>query len=192
MVDERNDHLNRLNDIAEQRQFGVMFHRAGVQRDGYARQWLQHATQKPMLEYLRNHHFYRELWRIDSDKQYVTRTFGRFWQTVEQQKLCLSTRSQMVRYLRATLNGVILESLRSSTQQVEMSEYADTTRRGHTLWSIIQNVLPDERERRVAYLLYHCGLKPEEIVRTCPQEFNDVQEIHRVRCVVIEKMRTYL
>ncbi len=58
--------------------------------------------------------------------------------------------------------------------------------------ALSRSVLSDERERRVAYLLYHCGLKPVEIVRTYPQEFNDVQEIHHVRRVVIEKMRTFL
>lgn len=192
MFDERNDHPNRLNDSAEERQFGVMVHRAVAQRDRYARQWLQHVTQKPLLESLRNHPFYQKLQSTGSDKEYVTRTFERFWQRVDQQKLQWSTRSQMLRYLQATLNGVILETLRSTTQQVEEPIDAETPTYGHTVWSIIQDVLLDERERRVAYLLYHCGLKPAEIVRTCPQEFNDVQEIHRLRCVVIEKMRAYL
>jgi hypothetical protein len=49
------------------------------------------------------------------------------------------------------------------------------------LWEVIASLLPDERTRRVAYLLFHCGLKPREIVHFCPEEFSDVQEIDRRR-----------
>ena len=192
MIDERNDHPKRLTDIAEKRQFVAMCRRAVLQRDRYARKWIQRATQKPLLECLHNHPFYRELQYRGSDEQYVMQTCECFWQRVDERKLWLSTRSQMLRYLQATLNGVILEALRSTIQQKEVPVHAETYPRGHTLWNIIQDMLPDERERRVAYLLYHCGLKPAEILRTCPQEFNDVQDIHRVRCVVIEKMGAYL
>ena len=192
MIDERNDHPNRLTDIAEKRQFVAMCRRAVLQRDRHARKWIQRATQKPLLEYLHNHTFYLELQHTGSDERYMMQTCERFWQRVDERKLWLSSRSQILRYLQATLNGVILESLRSTTQQKEVLVHAETFLHEHILWSIIEDVLPDERERRVAYLLYHCGLKPVEILRTCPQEFNDVQEIHRVRCVVIEKMQAYL
>ena len=192
MIDERNNHLNKFTGATEKRQFVVMCHRAVLQCDRYARKWLQRATQKPLLESLRNHPFYRELQCIDSDEQYITRTFERFWQRVDQQKLWLYARSQVMRYLQATLNGVILEALRTPIRQKEISTYSGPCQNEHTVWNIIQDVLPDERERRVAYLLYHCGLKPVDIVRTYPHEFNDVQEIHRVRSVVIEKMRSFL
>ncbi len=56
------------------------------------------------------------------------------------------------------------------------------------VWEILQRMLPDEREQRVAYLLYHCGLKPREIVRFCPQEFSDVREIYRLRRCIIERL----
>jgi hypothetical protein len=46
--------------------------------------------------------------------------------------------------------------------------------------------LPNERERRMAYLLFHCGLKPLDIVATYPQEFNDVRAIARLRLSIIE------
>jgi hypothetical protein len=49
-------------------------------------------------------------------------------------------------------------------------------------------MLPNEREQRVAYLLFHCGLRPGDIVRLFPQEFSDLQEISRVRHTVIERL----
>ena len=51
-----------------------------------------------------------------------------------------------------------------------------------------QDMLPNERERRLAYLLYHCGLKPREIVRFCPQVWSDVQEIYRLRRNIMERL----
>ena len=57
-----------------------------------------------------------------------------------------------------------------------------------TLWEILQRVLPSEREQRLAYLLHHCNLKPREIVRFCPQEWPDVQEIYRLRRNILERL----
>ena len=54
-------------------------------------------------------------------------------------------------------------------------------------WENLQEILPDGRERRLAYLLFHCGLTPKQIVRFCPQDFNDVDEISRLRLSVMER-----
>ena len=194
MIDEHNNQLNRQAEFAEKRQFIKMCRRALVQRDQDARAWLQCSTQKLLQESLHNHPYYEELQCIGNEEQYVPLTFERFWQMADQQKLWLHSRSQMLRHLRATLNGLILETLRNvgHTREKEVSPYPGISSDEHTLWSIIQGLMPDERERRIAYLLYHCGLKPVEIVRSCPQECDDVQEIHRVRRLVIEKVQPFL
>src|SRR2546428_761126 len=44
------------------------------------------------------------------------------------------------------------------------------------------------REQRLAYLLYHCNLKPREIVRFCQEEWPDVQEIYRLRRNILERL----
>ena len=49
-------------------------------------------------------------------------------------------------------------------------------------------MLPAGREQRLAYLLYHCGLKPREIVRFCPQEWSDIQEIYHLRRNLMERL----
>jgi len=43
-----------------------------------------------------------------------------------------------------------------------------------------------ERAQRLAYLLYHCNLKPREIVRYCQEERTDVQGIYRLRRNILE------
>jgi hypothetical protein len=56
------------------------------------------------------------------------------------------------------------------------------------VWEVLQRMLPDEREQRLAYLLFYCGLKSREIVRFCSQEFSDVQEIYRIRRNIMERL----
>ena len=56
------------------------------------------------------------------------------------------------------------------------------------LWQVIQGLFPNEREQRLAYLLFHCGLKPREIVRFCTREFGDIREIYRLRRNIVERL----
>ena len=51
--------------------------------------------------------------------------------------------------------------------------------------------MTNERERRVIYLLYHCGLKPREIVTRCPDEFTTEREIYRLRRNSLERLKRH-
>src|SRR5579863_5110488 len=146
MIDERNDYLNRQDrqaDAAEKRQFIKMCRRAVMQHDEYARKWLQRTTQQSVLESLHNHPYYEELQRTDNEEQYVALTFEHFWQMVNQQKLWLNSQRQVLRYLQATMNGIILEKLRAGIRQKEEPTYTETSPDGHIIWSILQELLPD-------------------------------------------------
>jgi hypothetical protein len=54
-------------------------------------------------------------------------------------------------------------------------------------WDIIKDLLSNERERRLAYLAYHCNLKPRELVRNYPEEFSNIQEIYRLTGNILER-----
>lgn len=56
------------------------------------------------------------------------------------------------------------------------------------LWRKIQGILPDARSQRLAYLIYNCNLKPREIIMSCGQEFNDLQEIYHLRYTIMEQV----
>ncbi len=56
------------------------------------------------------------------------------------------------------------------------------------VWEMLRKVLPGRREQRLAYLLFHCGLKPREIVHYCPVEFGDVQDIYTLRCSMMARL----
>jgi hypothetical protein len=49
-------------------------------------------------------------------------------------------------------------------------------------------MLTDDREQRLAYLHFHCGLKSREIVHFCSQEWSDVREIYRIRRNIMERL----
>lgn len=61
--------------------------------------------------------------------------------------------------------------------------------RDQSIWDSIQSLLPDERERRLVYLLYYCGLKPRDIVLRCPGEFDDVKDIYRLNSNIVQRLR---
>jgi len=98
-------------------------------------------------------------------------------------------------YLRVYLNAAILDALRNYSRQgntplpaslIARESFSNQDDSSHEIWSNIEGKLSDARERRLAYLLFHCAIKPVEIVSSCPQDFSDVQEISRVRHDIIE------
>src|SRR5260370_42437220 len=59
---------------------------------------------------------------------------------------------------------------------------------GRELWEVLQSFLPTQREKDLAYLLYHCNLKAREIMKRCPGKFNDVNEIYRLRRNIVDRL----
>jgi len=49
-------------------------------------------------------------------------------------------------------------------------------------------MLSNTREQRLAYLLFHCGLKAREVVQYCDEEFSDVKEVYRLHRNIFEKL----
>lgn len=66
--------------------------------------------------------------------------------------------------------------------------FAEEQAESSEVWEALQVMLPSRREQRLAYLLYHCGLGPREIVRFCPQEWSDVQEIYHLRRAILDRL----
>jgi len=60
------------------------------------------------------------------------------------------------------------------------------------VWGYLQGMLHNVREQRLAYLLFHYGLRPREILHNYPQEFSDVCEIYRLRCNIMGRLLTNL
>ena len=149
------------------------------------------SLEETVLTWFHLHPLSEAVCRVQSDKHIVTLAFERLWQAVVQGLVACETLSEVLVYLCASLNGVILEALRDSSRPgAVLSPWSDAedSRDRSAVWDKLQTLLSNERERRLAYLLYHCGLKPAEIVRRCPNEWSDISEVIRLRCIIVERL----
>ncbi len=200
LADHCMDEINNYRfGVPSNDQYGVeLFHRALMQRDPLAWEVVQKRFHKMVLRWMHAHPMREIACRFDSEENYVAQAFTRFWQaTVDNQEIEFRTIAAVLRYLRVSLHGAILDTIRaySRPREIQLPEpgepgepLAEEQDDGDELWEIIQSLIPGERRKRVAYLLFHCHLKPREIVHFCPREFNDVQEIYTLRRNIVERL----
>lgn len=180
-------------------QYGVeLFRRALQQRDPLAWEAVQQRFAETVLRWMRSHPLRKVACCFDSEENYVAQTFARFWQaTAGKQEIRFGTLAAALQYLRASLHGTILDTLRTYSRPQEVAlpapgepgePLADELDDSRELWEVVQGLLTNQRERRLAYLLFHCHLKPREIVHFCPGEFSEVQEIYGLRRNIFERL----
>jgi hypothetical protein len=172
-----------------------LFRRATVEGDLEAWEWVQRCFGEIVLVWLRHHPSRATACRLESEENFIALTFERFWQaTALTQQVSFRTLAAALRYLRASLHGAILDTLRaySRPEVSSLPKPAEPGAEDQTdsleVWEILQTLLPNRRERQLAQLLYHCGLKPREIVQFYPQEWSDVQEIYRLRRNILDRL----
>ena len=177
-----------------------LLHRALVEHSDEAWSQLQQYFSEFIRKWLRSHPYRDVALLRDSEENYIAQTFSRFWYAMHTQQLEFTTLPAALRYLRATLNGLLTDTfrghLRLRTREVPLTEpgcyqepSVEDSMDAQSNWKSIETLLGDERERRLAYLLYYCGLKPRDIVVRCSQEFDDVKEIYRLNHNIIERLR---
>lgn len=165
--------------------------RASTHGDQEAWAAFEQGVQETVLSWLRAYPGRAMVW---DERHIVARAFEQVWQVVHQGQFAYRSFSEVLLLLRASLGGAMLEAQRVSLYPSVVGEgMADVLEReGHTfsaeIWEWVQDKLTDERERRLAYLLYHCGLQPSDIVRCCPQEWSDVQEVMHLRCSIFVQL----
>ena len=174
-----------------------LLRRAIAHSDQEAWAGFQQCLEETVLTWLHEHPGREAACRGPCEKDLVAQAFERFRQAAVQGQMACETPAGMQAYLRASLNGVILDTLRTLSRPKEVSgpvlgqagepggeNQVDSSEN----WEILQTLLPSTREQRLAYLLYHCGLGPREIVHHYPQEWSHVQEISRLRRNIIERL----
>ena len=179
--------------------YGIeLIRRATLQGNHAARAWVQHCFGGVVLSWLYRHPKRSHACRLENEEYYVTQAFDRFWQaTASNQRVEFTTLAAVLHSLRASLNGAILDMLRVDARPRESTRpvpaglgesHMEDVSSSHEIWEMLKAVLSNPRERRLAYLLFHCCLKPREIVRFCPQEWSGVQEIYRLRRTIMERL----
>jgi hypothetical protein len=167
-----------------------LFRRATRHGDQEAWAGVRHCFSESVRGWLHRHPNKEAACRLDNEEHYVALTFARCWQATTSQQVEFDQLSAVLRYLQVCLNGVILDALRvySRLKVVSLQEpvepgkpLGEDSPDSDEIWGLLKAMLPNEREQRLAYLLFHCGLSPSEILTYAPQEFCDVHEICRLR-----------
>lgn len=180
-------------------QYGLeILRRATLQRDQDAWECLQVCFCGLVHQWMHRHPNRDAAVLFDSEENYIAQAFERFWlATACHEQVEFSTLAGALRYLRTCLHGAIVDTLRaySRPKEIPLPEIKEVNEPFVTyddesaeLWEVIQSLFPNQRERRLTYLLFHCGLKPREIVQFCSQEFSDVREIYRLRRNIVERL----
>jgi hypothetical protein len=191
-------HKFHCKELGDDRYCLELLRRALVEQDEAAWSIVYTQWQESVRRWFRAHANCSAALRYDDEQTYIDDTFKRFWQSVKAQQLELSSLAGMLRYLRLCLNSVIIDTLRAyARKQLQPLPEPDSpddpgaedSYHESEWWSVIESVLADQRERRVIYLLYHCGLKAKEIMLRCPGEFANEHEIYRLRRNGLDRLK---
>ncbi|GHO54382.1 hypothetical protein [Ktedonobacter robiniae] len=135
---------------------------------------------------LRQHPRFQEALRLQSEQEYITRAFAHFRQTTVSKQMEFASLNAALRCLAVSLNSVIFDMLRSAQQSTREPQQVFSS--PAEIWRVLSQKLTEERERRLAYLLFQCGLKPTEIVEHCAHEFRDLAEVQRLRINILDRL----
>ena len=175
-----------------------IFRRAVVQRDNDAWSVLRQQFSENLQLWIRRHPHRETALRYQTEQNYVDDTFTRFWRAVSDQAQIFSTLAGALKYLHLCLNCAIMDTLRAYSRPMEepLPDYghpqepkAEDLYLEGELWEVIKGILPGEKEQRVAYLHFHCNLKPREIVRHFPGEFSSEAEIYRLKRNIMDRIQ---
>jgi hypothetical protein len=175
-----------------------LLRRATVQGEQEAYVCIQQCFSELVLSWLHSHPKRGAACELDSEENYVAQTFERFWQaTALTQHIEFNSLAGAIHYLQACLNGTVIDILRaySPSKEIPLPEsdepgelQSEDNFEGNDVWDNLKKVIPDSNEQRLAYLLFHCGLKPRQILRICPQEFSDLHDIYRLRSNLMNRL----
>jgi hypothetical protein len=191
----------RSNKTHDDQYYLEMFHHALANHEPEAWELLQQCFSPLVRSWIRNHPQRNLACRYELEEHFVANTFTRVWQVSMRNRLEFDSLVAALSYMKISLQGTILDTLRahthprevplpnadsatiSSEKQVIKDEYKSSD-----LWESIKCLLHDDRERRLAYLLFHCGLKPREIVCYHSAEIGEVQEIILLTRNIMERL----
>jgi hypothetical protein len=171
---------------------------ATVQGDMVARAWIQQCFHELVLSWFRSHPDRGVANELHGEEYYVALTFESFWQaTTLTQCVEFNSLTGVLQYLHACLNGAMIDTLRtySRSKKIALLNRGEPGKlliedkfESNGVWDSLKKVIPNGDEQRLAFLLFHCGLKPRQIMLFCPQEYSDVHEIYRLRSNILNRL----
>ena len=151
----------------------------------------QQSLEETVLSWLHEHPGKETACRLQSERHFVILAFERLRQAAVQGQVTCETLSGVLVYLRASLNGAILDTLRVSERPGAVSspwpDGEDCSDRSD-VWDRLQARLSNRREQRLAYLLYHLWTGTHRDCAGFPQEWSDVHEVTRLRRSILARL----
>ncbi len=191
-------HNFRRGELGSEKYSVELLRRATVQGEQEACVWVEQCLSELVLSWLHSHPERGIACELNSDENYVARTFERFWQaTTLTQHIEFNSLAGALHFLQACLNGAVIDTLRaySPSNEIPLPEpdepeelQSEDNFESNDVWDTLKKVISDGNEQRLAYLLFHCGLKPRQILHFCTQEFCDVHDIYRLRSNLMNRL----
>jgi hypothetical protein len=196
LADQCMNEINHYHSgvLLSERYCAELLIRAILQRDQDAWKAVQQCLCETVRGWLNRHPKREAACRLDSEDKYIAQAFARFHQAAVLQKIEFSRLSSVLQYLRVSLNSVLLDTLRASSRPLvtlipkRKPCNSDMSTEESEVWEVLERVLLDIREKRLAFLLFNCGLRPKDIVRTFPEEFHDAREISLLQSTIIGRL----
>ena len=190
-METRKRHTNDRTDDLTGAYNLALLHYAIRQDDYQARVEFERRFGKTMRGWLHRHPLWETACLYGSEEYYVTLAFEQFRQSAIRQLVAFKKLTKALAYLRMSLNGVLLETLRAHKRSEAFPEPVKgllPMETSQEFWEQVQKLLPDDREQRLVSLLYLCGLRPAEIVALYPQEWSDVREVIRLQATILSRL----
>ena len=168
-----------------------LLRRASTQGDLLTWVTFRKSLEATVLTWLHEHPGKEAACHLQSEQYFVALAFERLLHATVKGQVACETLSEVLVFLRVSLNGAILETLRVFSQPGVNSNLwlvGHDRLEGNAIWNRLLSRLPNLREQHLAYLLYHCGLEPAEIVLYWPQEWSDAQEVARLRRSILARL----
>ena len=187
-----------------------MFRRALCEHDQSAWARIVDQYRGMVLSWVRRHPAARVV--EEEDDHWVDLAFTRLFQAIKPERFDqFPDAGRLLKYLQMCVNSVLQDAMREHAQrpptvsidvgdddpegalapQLKSKSVVDHALNAKELWTAVERVLPDEGERRLAYLTLVLEYKPREIQALYPDRFPTVQGLYPLIRQVVERLQRH-
>lgn len=147
--------------------------------------------------WIRRHPGHETALRYNSEENYISDSFTRFWRTIQKHHQTFPSVASMLSYLQSCTRSTITDGLRAYARpNIEpLPDYGhpdeplfEDDYHADDVWEAIRSLLTNEKEILVARLHFFCNLKPRQIISFYPGHFSGEDEIYRLKRNIVEKV----